>query len=90
MLRNPGDQYLNTMINVASELGGNSANAETDAAHNKFLELFQKSSISEQNRIKNIAEETFDKICQKLEKEFSDIENMTSHVKAWFKFKTQT
>ena len=89
MLRNPGEQYLNTMINVASELGGNSTNEDTDAAHKKFLELFQNSSISEQKRIKKIAEETFDKVCQKLEKEFCDIENMTSDVKARFKFQIQ-
>ena len=82
-MKNPGDQVLDSMVHIAGILGGNSDNQMTDEAHEKFQNMFQESSISEQNRIKQMARNTLTKFAWKLEKEFpeDELSKMTSEIK---------
>ena len=86
IMKNPGDQVLDSMVHIAGILGGNSDNQMTDEAHEKFQNMFQESSISEQNRIKLMARNTLTKFAWKLEKEFpeDELNKMTSEIKVWF------
>ena len=86
IMKNPGEQVLDSMVHIATVFGGNSDNEMTDEAHLKFQNMFWNSSVSEQNRIKSMANDTLARFAWKLEKEFpqSELAHMTSDVKVIF------
>ena len=58
----PTELILNDMQKISTLLGGTSSNDYSELAHNKFLDMFNKSSKKEQDRIVLHATELFSKV----------------------------